>query len=264
MRLTAFLLLAAMVVLAGCSSSPVAEVPKGEYDVTYAASVTTTPVEMQAAASAAESGGQPLFVKMEVRLIDVDRARAREMMGLAPDNLRALNDRPRAYAVERSKLAQLLDALRTREHAKIMGAPRLTCQDRQRGVVTLGASHSYVSGFEVTQAKGAVVADPMISTIQDGLMVSLRPEVGSDRKSVTLEVQLALARLVDPMQQFKTTAPGAKGEFTVQVPLLKCERMRTKALLPEGNTLVVTGLQAERADRVILVLVNVELTDSAK
>lgn len=264
MRLFAFASLVLLTVLAGCSSPPVLEVPKGEFEVAYTASVSTTPVEMQAAASTADSGGQGLFVQMEVRLIDADRSKAKELLGLVPDNLRALNDRPRAYSVERSKLSQLLDALRTREHAKVIGAPRVTCQDRQRGVVTLLANHSYVSGFEVTQAKGAVVADPVIATIQDGLMVGLRPEIGADKKSLTLDVQLSLARLTDPMQQLKTTAPGAQGDFTLQVPLLKCERMRAKALLPEGHTLVLTGLQADRGDRVMLVLVNAQITDAPK
>lgn len=249
---------------AGCSSSGAGKLPKGEVEASYAASVTTTAIELHPRISEPEAAPGTPLVHMEVRIIEVDRNKARELLARAPENLKSLNGKPRGYTLERAKLAQLLDSMRNREHSRIVGAPRLTCYDKQRGVISLVTDHSYVSGFDVFASKDGMTTEPVMSTIQDGMVAILRPEIARDGTGINLDVQVWVARLGQPLQQIKSAVPGEKGDFILQVPLLKCERLRLNALVNEGETLVLTGLQAEKSDRVLLVLVNASTSDTLK
>ncbi len=264
MRYVIPLALISLVVLGGCSTPQTLERPKGEFDAIYSASVSTAPVDMNAVPGVSDEGGNRQPVQIEVRVIDVDRGKCGELLARCPENLRALDGSARAFAVDHDNLSPLLDALRTREHAKIIGAPRITCLDRQRASLTLVSEHSYISGFEVTEGKGAAVSEPVMSIVRDGMVVVLRPQFAADRSNIALDVNLSVARLTDPMMQIKTSAPGVKGEFTLQVPLLKCERLRTHATLLDGNTLVLTGLQPEKSGRVLLVLINAKATENPR
>ncbi len=248
----------------GCSSSGAGKLPKGELEASYAAGVTTTAIDLHPRISEPEVAADTPLVHVEVRVIEVDRNKARELLARAPENLKSLNGKPRGYTLERAKLARLLDSMRNREHSRILGAPRLTCYDKQRGAVSLLTDHSYVSGFDVFASRDGMMTEPVMSTIQDGMVVILRPEIARDGAGINLDVQVWVARLGQPLQQIKSAVPGEKGDFILQVPLLKCERLRLNALIAEGETLVLTGLQAEKSDSALLVLVTASTSDSLK
>ena len=63
------------------------------------------------------------------------------------------------------------------------------------------------------------MTDPIIGTVQEGVVIETLPTVSADRKYVSLELTLARSEIVKPIQEFKTKlAGGSEHEVTIQIP----------------------------------------------
>jgi type II secretory pathway component GspD/PulD (secretin) len=146
----------------------------------------------------------------------------------------------------------VLRAVQKSSRATTMTAPRLTVFNTQRANVAIITQLAYVSDFDVEIAQSATIADPIIDTINEGLVLDVRPVISNDRKYVTLELRPTVA-VIQPGQggqrirEFQTSlgsSPGGgTGVVTIQVPELSVQRVETTVRVPDGGTVVIGGLK---------------------
>ncbi|MEK7486315.1 MAG: hypothetical protein AABZ60_18490 [Planctomycetota bacterium] len=143
-------------------------------------------------------------------------------------------------------------AVQKSSRATTMNAPRLTIFNTERANVAIITQLAYISDFDVEIAQSATIADPIVDTINEGLVLDVRPIVSNDRKYVTLELRPTVA-FIQPgaggerIRTFSTSLgsspAGGTGVVTIQVPELSVQRVETTVRVPDGGTVVVGGLK---------------------
>ena len=145
----------------------------------------------------------------------------------------------------------ILRAVEKSERVQQITAPRITVYNTQRANVSVVNQISYVQDYEVEIAQASNIANPVIQTIQEGVVLDVRPIVSADRRFVTLELRPTVAVVQRPIAEFVTNlASGPVGlgvssnaPVTIQIPELRVSRVRTTVSMPDGGTLLVGGLK---------------------
>lgn len=148
------------------------------------------------------------------------------------------------------KLNAVLRLVKKSGRGELLTASRLTTFNTQRANITVISQEAYIKDFDVEVAQSAYIADPVIGTIQTGLVLDVRPIISNDRKYITLELRPTLANLVSK-EKF-TTSLGATGrEVDFVVPQIRLQSIETTVRIPDQGTLILGGLKSFRQiDRV--------------
>ncbi|MHC4924796.1 MAG: hypothetical protein ACYTG4_12110, partial [Planctomycetota bacterium] len=96
---------------------------------------------------------------------------------------------------------------------------------------------------DVEVAQTAFIADPIISIIQDGLALDVKPVVSNDRRYVTLQLQPTVATLERPINTFTTSLGAFSTPVTLQLPEIEIQKAQTTVRVPNGGTLLLGGLK---------------------
>ncbi len=146
-----------------------------------------------------------------------------------------------------TQLEVILRAVEKSERVQQITAPRITVYNTQRANVSVLNQVSYVQDFEVEIAQASNIANPVVQTIQDGIVLDVRPVVSADRRFVQLELRPTVAVLQRPIQTLAvplSAGPvGANAPVTLQLPQLEVSRVRTTVSLPDEGTLLLGGLK---------------------
>ena len=146
------------------------------------------------------------------------------------------------------QLQLILRAVSKSERVQLVTAPRITLYNTARGNVSVLNQVAYVADFDVEIAQAASIGDPIIQTVQDGVVLDVRPVVSADRRFITLELRPTVADLVRPIQEIVTTL-GSQNSVTIQLPELDIQRVRTSIPMPDGGTVLLGGLKlSEKKD----------------
>ena len=146
------------------------------------------------------------------------------------------------------QLQLILRAVSKSERVQLVTAPRITLYNTARGNVSVLNQVAYVADFDVEIAQAASIGDPIIQTVQDGVVLDVRPVVSADRRFITLELRPTVAELVRPIQEIVTTL-GSQNSVTIQLPELDIQRVRTSIPMPDGGTVLLGGLKlSEKKD----------------
>ncbi len=176
------------------------------------------------------------FIQVEAKVLEVTDARATTALGSRiPD----VQD-PWRLLEAREVLELLGPGREGAEGVTVLQAPHLTTYDGQMANVSILSQTSYVRDFEVHEKDGKSILDPVIDTIQDGLVLEVTPSVAADRKGIDLEVLATIAELFRPIAEFQTELRGQK--VTFQIPELRVSRTRTSGLVPPGRYVLIGGL----------------------
>ncbi|MCB9894668.1 MAG: hypothetical protein H6839_09475 [Planctomycetes bacterium] len=144
--------------------------------------------------------------------------------------------------VDNPEVNAILRAVRKRERATLITAPRLTVHNTQRGHVSVLNEVAYIRDFDTNTATGVAVADPVVDVIRDGIVLDVRPTISADRRYITLELRPTLATLLRPIPTF-TTSLGVGTPVAIQTPQLTLQRIRTTITVPDGGSFVIGGLR---------------------
>ncbi|MBT5119874.1 MAG: hypothetical protein HOM34_04055, partial [Planctomycetes bacterium] len=120
--------------------------------------------------------------------------------------------------------------------------PRLMVHNTSRANVTVANQVSYVADFEVQIAQAAAMADPIVRVARDGIFLDVRPTVTADRLFTWLEIRPTIATLKRPIPTFQTSL-GTGSPVTLMLPELELQKIRTRALVPDGGTLLLGGMK---------------------
>ncbi|MCF6227526.1 MAG: type II and III secretion system protein [Planctomycetes bacterium] len=150
-----------------------------------------------------------------------------------------------AYFVDLTQINAVIHAVQKRKKARVLTAPRLTAFNTQRANITIVNQIPYVSDFELNSATSAAIANPVIDTILDGMVLDVKPTVSNDRRFVTIEIQPTIAQLLLPIPTFTTTL-GPTSSVTLQIPEIKLQTVQTTVRVPDGGAVVIAGLKQVR------------------
>lgn len=146
-----------------------------------------------------------------------------------------------------TEMEVILRAVQKSERIQNITSPRITVYNTQRANVQVLNQVSYVQDYEVEIAQASNIANPVIQTILDGIVLDVRPTVSQNRKFVTLELRPTVAVLTRPIATFTTSlASGpvtANAPVTIQLPELRVSRVRTTVTMPDRATLLLGGLK---------------------
>ncbi|MHC5011046.1 MAG: hypothetical protein ACYTG6_08870 [Planctomycetota bacterium] len=146
-----------------------------------------------------------------------------------------------------TQMEVILRAVQKSERIQQITASRITVYNTQRANVSVLNQVSYVQDYEVEIAQASNIANPVIQTIQDGVVLDVRPVVTADQRYVLLELRPTVALLTRPIATFSTSlASGpvtASAPVVIQIPELSVSRVRTTVVMPDGGTLMLGGLK---------------------
>ncbi len=150
------------------------------------------------------------------------------------------------------QLQAVLRAVSKSSIANIIQAPSLTVYNGERSHIQMMNHFSYVKDFEPEIAQSSVIAEPIISVIQDGIILDVRPVVSSDRRFITVELRPTVATLKrdesGSLTQF-TTGLGVGESVTIELPELEIKRLRTTVTMPDGATLLLGGMKISNEEK---------------
>lgn len=179
------------------------------------------------------------------REVDI-RARTENLFDQAlgnPDVLTGSGGFSLQYAyLDDTQLEVILRAVQKYERVNTVTAPSITVYNTQRANLQVIRSVAYIKDFNVEIAQAAVIGDPIVDVVKEGVVLDVRPIVSSDRRFITLELRPTVATLVRPIRTFSTTL-GVGTAVTFEVPELRKESLRTTVVMPDGGTLLLGGLK---------------------
>src|SRR5262249_50383999 len=102
-------------------------------------------------------------------------------------------------------------------------APRVTAANREKVYTSVITQRAYIADWElISGGTGLVVvevADPIIETFQEGVVLEVRPTISADRKFVTLDVRPSMATLVGGQISTIIVNLGSLSMSAIQVPI---------------------------------------------
>ncbi len=139
------------------------------------------------------------------------------------------------------QLEMILTAVSKSERVEIVTAPKILVYNTARSNLAVMNQVAYVQDFDVEIAQAASIADPIISVVEDGVILDVRPVVSADRRFVTLEVRPTVAELRRPIRTFVTTLAASGSSVTIQLPEVEKSMIKTSIPMPDGGTVLLGG-----------------------
>lgn len=163
-----------------------------------------------------------------------------------------------AWAIlDRVSAQAILNAVEKSDRATTVRAPRVTAFNTQRANVSVLRQQTYIKDFDVEVAENAAIGDPEIATIQDGVVLDVRPVVSADRRYVTLELRPTLADVtITTVTSSIASGAGDIGSgggtgtgnisnttiITIDTPNVVLRELRTTVTMPDGGLVLVGGI----------------------
>ncbi|HBP23669.1 MAG TPA: hypothetical protein DEA08_38565 [Planctomycetes bacterium] len=149
------------------------------------------------------------------------------------------------------QLNAILRAEQENARRKIVDAPVITAANRQRVSVSVITQRAYISDYELSSGGTgqvvAEVADPIIATFQEGIVLDVRPTISSDRKYITLDLKPTLATLVGgDFRQIPVnlgTISNAAINVNIEVPEVTLQEVFTSVTIPDGGSALLGGFR---------------------
>jgi len=154
-----------------------------------------------------------------------------------------------ALFLDDTNVNAVLRAVSKYQTSNIVNAPSLTLRSGQRGTIQVISNRAYVRDFEPEIAQAAVIAQPELAIVKDGIVLDVRAVASGDKRFVTLELRPTLAQLIPDAtgdllpEALVSLGTANANNVTVQLPELSVQRVRTTATIPDGATLLLGGLK---------------------
>ncbi|MDA1260671.1 MAG: hypothetical protein O3A20_08620, partial [Planctomycetota bacterium] len=141
-----------------------------------------------------------------------------------------------------AQLEMVLRAVKKSKRSELVIAPKLMVYNTSRANLVVANQVSYVGDFDVEIASAAAIADPIVRVASDGVYLDVRPVVTADRRFVWVDVRPTVATLKRPIPTFQTSL-GTGSPVTLMLPELELQKIRTRAFVPDGGTLLLGGMK---------------------
>lgn len=142
-----------------------------------------------------------------------------------------------------TQLSMILRAVEKSDRAEELNSSTISCQNTQRAFITVVNQVTYVQDMDVEVAQAALIADPQVGVVSDGIVLDVRPTISHDRRYITLELRPTVAHLKRPIPEFTSSLAGLTTPVTLQLPELVVSSANTTAVIPDGGSVIIAGLK---------------------
>jgi type II secretory pathway component GspD/PulD (secretin) len=139
------------------------------------------------------------------------------------------------------EVSAILRAVEKSQEFQLINNQVLSVHNTQRAYVSVINQQAYIQDFDVEVAQFQAVADPQINVLTEGVVLDVRPTIHHDRKSLTLEIQPTVAKVV-ALRNFSSTLGGNTSPVEFQLPELEVQSVFTTAVIPDGASILLGGL----------------------
>ncbi|GMV26388.1 MAG: hypothetical protein AMXMBFR58_24190 [Phycisphaerae bacterium] len=141
----------------------------------------------------------------------------------------------------------LIQATQADRRSVRLTAPRLTFTNGQVSNIYVATQTAFVSDLQPIVSDSAVGFDPTLSTLNEGVVMLLEGTISSDRRYVTLNVDVAVSKLEGFQNRAVTAVAGgqlvnsADTQAFIQAPTTTVTRVQTTVTVPDQGTILIGG-----------------------
>lgn len=144
--------------------------------------------------------------------------------------------------------------------ATVIYHPQLTCFNGQRANASFISQYAYISDYTIVSSN----YDPVITVLNYGDLLDVRPVISSDRKYVTMEIRptnVGLAGIfVENIVGVQIISGGGGGgangtlyipgaTFPIELPNVQVQTLRSTVMLPDRGSLLIGGFNRSLRQR---------------
>lgn len=141
-----------------------------------------------------------------------------------------------------AEVEMILRAVQKSKRSELVIEPKLMVSNTARANLVVANQVSYVADFDVEIASSAAIADPIVKVAHDGIFLDVRPTVTADRRFVWVDIRPTVATLRRPIPTLQTSL-GTGSPVTLMLPELELQKIRTRAFVPDGGSLLLGGMK---------------------
>jgi general secretion pathway protein D len=146
----------------------------------------------------------------------------------------------------------IVRAVQEKSDVRQLTAPTVTAHNGQRVYVSVITQRAYIADYELVSGGTGFqiieVADPVVATFQEGVILDVDPVISPDKKFVTLDVRPTMATLIGGVI---STILISLGSFTnvafevpIGVPRVALQQSFTSVTVPNGGTVLLGGFKS--------------------
>jgi tetratricopeptide (TPR) repeat protein len=144
------------------------------------------------------------------------------------------------------ELSQFMKLIQNAPESVIMTSPRVTLWNGQRASVKVSSSRTYLSGYTpTTKGNGEVRYEPVVKSVDPGILLDLTATVSADRKYVMVSLHPQVTTLLG-FDRVPWPGSPKNVDLMVQEPKTKTSEISTSISIPEGGSLLLSGLDDPR------------------
>lgn len=172
----------------------------------------------------------------------------------------------RRKIVARRLVADHMKRWQETSSAHIVTAPQMVVFPHQLASVAMTQEKAYVADYRRVGNGTASLADPVVATLQEGLVLELRAKPirtrrsqGAADRAYLLEWSASVCEAKQPMETSKVVIAGQ--ELEIELPELLTKRSQSRATLRENEAVLIPGLDtAAQGDRRNVLILTLEAT----
>ncbi len=154
--------------------------------------------------------------------------------------------------LEPFQINTILRAVQERADVRTLTAPIITAANGQRVYVSVITQRAYIADYELVSGGTGFaiieVADPVVQTFQEGVILDVEPVISHDKKYVTMDVRPTLATLIGGVISTINISLGSFTNVAFQVPIgipeIKLQQSFTSVTVPNGGTVMLGGFKS--------------------
>jgi len=148
----------------------------------------------------------------------------------------------------------ILRAVQEKQDVRQLTAPVVTAHNNERVYVSVITQRAYIADYELVSGGTGFaiieVADPVVQTFQEGVILDVDPTISHDKKYVTLDVKPTLATLIGGIISTINISLGSFTNVAFQVPIgipqISLQQSFTSVTVPNGGTVLLGGFKGLR------------------
>jgi len=154
--------------------------------------------------------------------------------------------------LEPFQINTILRAVQEKSDVRQLTAPVITAHNGQRVYVSVITQRAYIADYELVSGGTGFsiveVADPVVQTFQEGVILDVDPVVHHDKKYITLDVRPTLATLTGGVISTIQISLGSFQNVAFQVPIgvpeISLQQSFTTVTVPNGGTVLLGGFKS--------------------
>ncbi len=143
----------------------------------------------------------------------------------------------------------LVEATQADRRSVTLTAPRLTFTNGKYANIFVTSQQSFVSDLNPVVSTSAVAFDPDIDVVNEGFTMAIGGVVSSDRRYVTMDVNLDVASIIGFDQREQSAVAGGTGGTEgasiargfIDLPIVQVSSISTGATVPDQGTILLGG-----------------------